>query len=283
VGKRKKGTPRAPAHPQLRTIFNTHPGGMPIGLATSLTAGARLSSSGLPDTCATALVAANKNKAQRTSKVVTTGLSRERKRKRSRKKSARTHTSCETAALVGDGHCKKGAQRGHRPHGVADKPADSPTPGARFSHTMRNATACKIERKCWNSEAQRRTKKPAHGLGMGTPDGRQRRRPKRAAAPLRQRRPPGHRETQDNPTQREAADTAPLSAHRSHPTIYWNSPAGIRSDARQTGDAHQRAQGDHAAVMWALLPCLRGGCRRVPRLFFPVATAPERRERRPRL
>jgi hypothetical protein len=119
---KKKGTPRAPAHPQLRTIFNTHPGGMPMSPATSLTLGARLSSSGLSDTCATALAAANKNEAQRTSKVVTIGLSRERKRKRSRKKSARTHTRCETAALVGDGYCKKGAKRSHRhPRGGAQE------------------------------------------------------------------------------------------------------------------------------------------------------------------
>jgi hypothetical protein len=132
VGKRKKGTPRAPAHPQPRAIFETHPGGTLTRQKTSLTVGARISSRSLPDTCATAPVAANKNETQRTSKVVTTGLSRERKRKRSRKKSARTHTSCETAALVGDGHCKKGAQRSHRHPRSGAQESRQPHPRGQF-------------------------------------------------------------------------------------------------------------------------------------------------------
>jgi hypothetical protein len=115
--------------------------------ATLLTAGARLSSSGLPDTCATALVAANKNETQRTSKVVTTGLSRERKRKRSRKKSARTHTSCETAALVGDGHCKKGARHSHRhPRGGAQESRQPHPRGQVFAHNVERHRACNGKR-----------------------------------------------------------------------------------------------------------------------------------------
>jgi hypothetical protein len=104
---------------------------------------------------------------------------------------------------------------------------------------------------------QRQTKKPPHGLGMGILSSRQKGRGKRAAAPLRQRRPPGQRGTQDNTTQREAGSTAPLSAHRAHPTTCWDSLAGIRSSAHQTGDAHQSAQGVHAAVMWTSVPCLK--------------------------
>jgi hypothetical protein len=115
--------------------------------ATSLTLGARLSSSGLPDTCATALVAVNKNETQRTSKVVTTGLSREQKRKRSRKKSARTHTSCETAALVGDEHCKKGARRSHRhPRGGAQESRQPHPRGQFFAHNAECHRACNGKR-----------------------------------------------------------------------------------------------------------------------------------------
>jgi hypothetical protein len=57
-------------------------------------------------------------------------------------------------------------------HGAAHKKAGSPTPGARFSHTMRNATACTIERKRRNPETQRKIKEPPRGLRVGTLNGR---------------------------------------------------------------------------------------------------------------
>jgi hypothetical protein len=146
---KKKGTPRAPAHPHLRTIFNTHPGGMPMSPATSLTLGARLSSSGLPDTCAAALAAANKNEAQRTSKDVVIGISGELERKTEQKKERTyTHELRDRSFGLATGIAKRERSAAIDTHGVAHKKAGSPTPGARLLHTTRNATACTIERKC---------------------------------------------------------------------------------------------------------------------------------------